>query len=86
MFIYALSTYLFHVWLFLIRTKQSGDIEQNPRPKPNSCQSFCICHWNLKSITAHNFIKLSLLTFSAWCPLKGHMYLNKPAAQNCRFV
>ena len=28
--IYMLSTYLFHVWLCLILTKRSGDIEQNP--------------------------------------------------------
>ena len=26
-----------------------------------SCQSFSICHWNLNSISAHNFTKLSLL-------------------------
>ena len=56
-----LSTYLFHVLLFWIRTKQNGDIEQNPGPKPNSCQSFTIFHWNLNSISAHNFIILSLL-------------------------
>ena len=56
-----LSAYLFQVWLFFIRTKQSGDIEPNPGPKPNFCQSFSICHWNLYSISAHNFIKLSLL-------------------------
>ena len=61
LFIYMLSTCLFHVWLFLILTKRSGDIEQNHVPKPNSCQSFSICHWNLNSISAHNFIKLSLL-------------------------
>ena len=30
-------------------------------PKSNSCQSFSICHWNLNSISAHNFIKISLL-------------------------
>ena len=33
----------------------------NPGPKPNSCQSFSLCHWNLNSISAQNFIKLSLL-------------------------
>ena len=59
--ILILPTYFFHVWLFLIRTKRSGDIEQNPEPKPNSCQSFSICHWNRNSISAHSFIKLSLL-------------------------
>ena len=59
--IYVLVTYVFHVWLYLILTKRSGDIEQNPGSKPNSCQSFSICHWNLNSISAHNFIKISLL-------------------------
>ena len=33
LFIYMLSTYLFHDWLFLIRTRRSGDIERNPGPK-----------------------------------------------------
>ena len=61
LFIYMLSTYLFHVWLFFIRTKRSEDIEPNPGPKPNSCQSFSICHWNLNSISVLNFMKLSLL-------------------------
>ena len=59
--IYMLVTYVFHVWLYLILTKRSGDIEQNPGPKSNSCQSFSICHWNLNSISAHNFIKIFLL-------------------------
>ena len=37
----------------------SGDIEMNhPGPKPSSCSKFSICHWNLNSISAHNFIKL----------------------------
>ena len=57
----ALATYVFHIWLYLILTKRSGDIEQNPGPKSNSSQSFSICHWNLNSISAHNFIKISLL-------------------------
>ena len=29
-------------------------------PKANSCDCLSICHWNLSSICAHNFIKLSL--------------------------
>ena len=61
LFIYMLSTYLFHVWLCLILMKRSRDIEQNPGPKTSSCQCFSVCHWNLNSISAHNFIKLSLL-------------------------
>ena len=60
-YIYALATYVFHIWLDLILTKRSGDIEQNPGPKSNSSQSISICHWNLNSISAHNFIKISLL-------------------------
>ena len=40
----------------------SGDIKTNPGPTPSSGQCFSICHWNLNSITAHNFAKLSLLT------------------------
>ena len=34
LFIYMLSTYLFHVWLCLILTKRSGDIEQKAGPNP----------------------------------------------------
>ena len=33
-----------------------GDVHQNPGPK-NSC-NLSISHWNLNSISAHNFIKL----------------------------
>ena len=40
----------------------SGDIETNPGPTPSSRQCFSICHFNLNSITAHNFANLSLLT------------------------
>ena len=38
-----------------------GDIESNPGPRPNSGQSFSICHWNLNSMAAHNFFKSFLL-------------------------
>ena len=40
----------------------SEDIKTNPGPTPGSGQCFSVCHWNLNSITAHNFAKLSLLT------------------------
>ena len=59
--IYVLVTYVFHLWLYLILTRRSGDFEQNLGPKSNSGQSFSICHWNLHSISEHNFIKISLL-------------------------
>ena len=39
-----------------------GDIGLSPGPKNrNSCYDFSICHWNLNSITAHNFAKVNLL-------------------------
>ena len=59
--IYVLATYVLRVWLYLILAKGSGGIEQNPGPKSNSCQSFSISHWNSNSISAHNFLKISLL-------------------------
>ena len=36
-----------------------GDIEINPGPRKD--QNLSICHWNLNSIAAHNFAKLSSL-------------------------
>ena len=36
-----------------------GDIELNPGPKKLKQNTFPICHWNLNSITAHNFSKLT---------------------------
>ena len=41
--------------------KVCGDVEENPGPKPSSNQSFSIYHWNLNSISAHNYFELSLL-------------------------
>ena len=49
------------MWLYSLAIKSSGDIEENPGPNPNSCEYLSICPWNLNSISAHNFIKLSLL-------------------------
>ena len=48
-------------WLDEIVLKLSGDIEGNPWPKRRSNKHFSICHWNLNSISAHNYIKVSLL-------------------------
>ena len=45
------------------RIGMSGDVEVNPGLQRNSCQSqsFSICHWKLKSLTAHSFAKVSPL-------------------------
>ena len=48
-------------WLFIRLIKRSGDVEENPGPKRYSAQYLTICHWNLNSIVAHNFIKVALL-------------------------
>ena len=38
-----------------------GDIELNPGPRKLKINSFSICHWNLNSLAAHNFSKLTQL-------------------------
>ena len=58
-YFYALLSFVHRIGLYLIISNRSGDIEKNPRPKPNSCQSFSICHYNLSPlrayITVHEF-------------------------------
>ena len=53
--------YLRCIWLYSILLKLSGDVEENPDPKPKPCQNFSICRWNVNSVSAHNFSKVSLL-------------------------
>ena len=38
-----------------------ADLELNPGPKRASTSNISICHWDLSSISAHNYIKLFLL-------------------------
>ena len=40
-----------------------------PGRKYNSCYSFLICHWNLNSLTAHNYLKVS--------PLRAYVAIKK---------
>ena len=46
--------------LFCLRNLlfRCDDIEANPDPKYSS---LTLCHWNLNGLTAHDFIKISLL-------------------------
>ena len=53
--------YIHYVWLYSLAIKLSGDIEENPGPKANSCDCLSIFHRNLSNNCANNFIKLSLL-------------------------
>ena len=48
-------------WVDALLIRQGGDVEMNPGPKPNPCHSFSIFHWNLNSLTAHDYLKVSLL-------------------------
>ena len=48
-------------WLYILLITLSEDVELNPGPKRKITQTLSICHWNLNSICAHNFAKLSLL-------------------------
>ena len=48
-------------WLYSLLILLSADVELNPGPKRASTRNISICHWNLNSISAHNYIKLFLL-------------------------
>ena len=54
-----LANYLCQVWLCKLHITLSGDIEHNPGPKSNSYENFTVCHWNVNTISAHNFSKVS---------------------------
>ena len=49
---------LYHIRLI----RSSSKIELNPGPKPSFSKCLSVCHWNLNSITCHNFLKVKLLT------------------------
>ena len=56
------SLYFIVLWLCKLKASLSGDIETNPGPAQKiQNKSFSICHWNLNSITAHGYAKVSLL-------------------------
>ena len=48
------------VYIFII-LQCHGDIEQNPGPRKLKTNYFSVCHWNLKSLPAHNFSKFTQL-------------------------
>ena len=49
------------VWLYALVISLSGDVEVNPGPRTKVSNTFSVCHWNLYSISAHNYSKVSLL-------------------------
>ena len=62
----------------------SGDIKTNPGP--SSWQCFSVCHWNLDSITAQNFAKLSLLTAYNLVPSFDINFEVSITSKICRFI
>ena len=56
-----LATYTRRIWVCSVLISLSRDTEKN-RGYPSSCDKFPICHWNLNSISAHNVMKISLLS------------------------
>ena len=49
------------LWYFFRFSEHRGDKKFNPGRKPDSNQSFSICHRNLNSMSAHNYSNISLL-------------------------
>ena len=62
-FDYLKSTLLFFLTFLciLILLQCHGDVELNPGPRKSKGNTVSVCHWNLNSITAHNFSKLTQL-------------------------
>ena len=51
---------LLHFFLFLLLL--CGDVHPHPGPYNKKNYNFSLCYWNVNSVKAHNFLKLSLLS------------------------
>ena len=63
MYVVIFNCVLEQLWIARCRIGMRDNVEVNPGPKRNFCksQSFS-CHWNLNSLIAQSFAKVSLLT------------------------
>ena len=62
-YLLIISNLLEYLWVASRIISLSGDIEINSGPKANALnRCFSTCHWNLSSISAHMFTKVSLLS------------------------
>ena len=62
-YLLIISNLLEYLWVGSRIISLSGNIEINPGPKLNALnRCFSICHWNLNSISAHMFTKISFLS------------------------
>ena len=57
LYLFLSCSYLYHIWLMHL----NGDTAKKPGPLKDFSQTFSIGHWNLNSLTAHNFTKVALL-------------------------
>ena len=48
-------------WFYSLPLLWSGGVELNLGPKRNYSNAFSICHWNLNSVSAHNYATVFLL-------------------------
>ena len=63
LYLLIISNLLEYLWAALRIISRSSDTEINPGPKSNALsRCFLTCHWNLNSISAHMFIKVSHLS------------------------
>lgn len=67
-FFLFLIMYIYHVWIYSLLNNRSGDIEQNPQSKPNSCKTFSNRQWILNNPNAHTYMKIF--------PLRVYISLN----------
>ena len=65
-------------WFYSLLLLLSGDAELNPGPKRNYSCAFSICHWNLNSISAHNYVKVFLL-FDIICISETYLDSSTPS-------
>ena len=88
LYIFILTSILIvlHLWshsnFLLSMLFLSGDVEMNSGPWFISKENFLICHWNLNSITAHNYTKILLLkAYIADCKFDIICYLSNIVPQ-----
>ena len=58
-FAFGLLLIFFLILSFCYILLTHGDIKVNPGPKKNCSTNLSFCHWNLNSLSAHNYAKLS---------------------------
>ena len=61
-FSYIFSIFVVYLLYHIRLIRLCGDIELNPGLKSSSFKCLSICHWNVNSITYHDFLKVKLLT------------------------